>query len=169
MLLLRQSIHTSFEPPSTLSQNMPALSIECSAASPAQVGLIDLVTTAPRWSSSDGNKRFWGFYYVHHITRLSKYGMQGNEDKNLLRKERQTLRSAQLPLWLLRRRIDLYTSQTHSGWDCSLSIYNVRPSDAPIFRYANEGNIDAIKRLFQGNMASPYDVDEDGYSLLHVS
>jgi hypothetical protein len=128
-----------------------------------------LPTIAPCYNSSYENKYSWGFFQVRHITRLSKYGMQGNKAKHLPRKESQTLISAQLPHWLLRHRFDLYTSWTHSGWDFSLNIYNVRPRDAPIFKHVEDGNISAIQQLFQENMASVFDVDESGKPLLHVS
>jgi hypothetical protein len=95
--------------------------------------------------------------------------MQGNKAKQSPRKESQTLISAQLPHWLLRHRFDLYTSWTHSGWDFSLDIYNVRPHDAPIFQHVEDGNISAIQQLFQESMASVFDVDESGTPLLHVS
>jgi hypothetical protein len=41
--------------------------------------------------------------------------------------------------------------------------------DALIFEYVREGNIAAIRNLFQENLASQFDVDEGGRSLLHVS
>lgn len=95
--------------------------------------------------------------------------MPGNKTRDSPRKETQTLIRAQPPPWLFRRRFDLYTSRSHSGWDFSLNVYNVRPSDAPIFEYVEEGDISAIQQLFQENMASVFDVDEEGKSLLHVS
>jgi len=165
VLLLQQSVHTSFEPSSIQSENLPAPSIECSTAETTQG---NLVLTIPRYSSSDGDEYFWGFYQVHHITTPSRCRIQGDKAKEIPREETQILVSAQLPQWLFRRRFDLYTSQTHSGWNFSLNIYNVRPRKSPIFRHVRDGNISAIERLFQDKTASPFDVNEDGFSLLHV-
>ena len=50
-----------------------------------------------------------------------------------------------------------------------LSTFAVVPSDAEVFRFVQENNIDGIQDLFQRRLAAPSDRDEYGMTLLMVS
>ncbi|MCJ1438887.1 hypothetical protein MMC27_008277 [Xylographa pallens] len=52
------------------------------------------------------------------------------------------------------------------GPSISLRVSRVVPVDAPIMQYARVGNADAIKSLIEAGMASPWDVDTDGWTPL---
>jgi hypothetical protein len=45
----------------------------------------------------------------------------------------------------------------------------MRPNSSLVFDYVRNGNISGLLRSFQNSEASPFDHDEYGRSLLHVS
>ncbi|TGO12483.1 hypothetical protein BTUL_0088g00610 [Botrytis tulipae] len=58
--------------------------------------------------------------------------------------------------------------QSKSGWMFTLRTYNVVDFDAPIMNMARFGDVTGMQQLFQTRQASPFDVAEDGETLLHV-
>lgn len=52
--------------------------------------------------------------------------------------------------------------------DCSMTIFNVRPKDAPIFRACQERDINNVRYLLESGQASVYDADEEIGGLLEV-
>lgn len=73
---------------------------------------------------------------------------------------------------LLSRAWYLQICKSQQGWQFSMSIYAVVPSDSPVVKYAAEGNIKELQRLFSSGQASPFTICPDyGYhmkSLLDV-
>lgn len=67
------------------------------------------------------------------------------------------------PKWLLSRAILISTS----GFKTIIELPRVRPASDTPFSYSENGNVRALHESFQNNEASPYDVDENGWSLLH--
>lgn len=57
----------------------------------------------------------------------------------------------------------------YSSLDAGLQTFNLRPAWSPIFEYASRGDLQAVRRLLEDGLASPNDVDPDGWTVLHVS
>lgn len=75
----------------------------------------------------------------------------------------------QFPSWIHSQRYQFCLSKSCQGWEQSLRSYNVLPFDDLVFQYSMEGNVIGLQRLFQVGKASPFVVDPDGRSPLHVS
>jgi hypothetical protein len=75
----------------------------------------------------------------------------------------------QLPTWLLRRRYHFRARRAYSGWEYSLRSSAILPSASPVFQFSLAGDVDGLRQLFDTRTASPFDVDVDGYTPLHVS
>jgi hypothetical protein len=73
------------------------------------------------------------------------------------------------PTWLSQRAWDLRIIHSTIGWQVNLQPYCVRPSSHPVFDYAEHGDTEALGALMRSGQASIHDIDEDGWSLLHVS
>ncbi|KAK4098829.1 hypothetical protein N658DRAFT_211431 [Parathielavia hyrcaniae] len=54
-----------------------------------------------------------------------------------------------------------------SGWTTHLRQYVVLSSQSKIFELVRDGTLEQLRRLFDEGRASPYSMDEDGYTLLH--
>jgi hypothetical protein len=52
--------------------------------------------------------------------------------------------------------------------DCSMTIFNVRPKDTPIFSACQEHDINRVRYLLESGQACVYDVDEEIGGLLEV-
>lgn len=76
---------------------------------------------------------------------------------------------AQCPSWLSQRSWDLQCSKSSGSWQFTVRTYNVRPCCSNVFYIANLGSPEELQRMFQMRLASPFDCDENGYTLLHVS
>lgn len=59
-------------------------------------------------------------------------------------------------------------SRGYNSWCFGLQTFNLRPDSSLIFKYCLNGNIDGVKRLIEDSLASPYDVDSQGATPLHV-
>ena len=55
------------------------------------------------------------------------------------------------------------------GPSTCLRASRVVPTDAPLMKYAQDGNVEGIKGLFRSGLASPWDVNEFGWTALDVS
>lgn len=64
---------------------------------------------------------------------------------------------------------DLVMTKSYGGWEFSLRPLNIRPNDSLVFDYATNGNVSGLLKMFSSGEASPFDHDEAGRSLLHVS
>jgi hypothetical protein len=67
----------------------------------------------------------------------------------------------------------MYLQFNYTPWQghtISLKMPRVIAGNSPVFSFAQHDNIDAMKRLFEEGLASPFDVSyEEGRSALHVS
>jgi hypothetical protein len=57
----------------------------------------------------------------------------------------------------------------YTSIDAGLQSFNLRPAWSPIFEYASRGDLQAVRRLLEDGLASPNDIDPDGWTILHVS
>lgn len=55
-----------------------------------------------------------------------------------------------------------------TGWQCCLKPINLVPDDASIFEFCKRGNIEEVRNLIAGNLASVRDVDSNGTAPFHV-
>jgi hypothetical protein len=51
----------------------------------------------------------------------------------------------------------------------TVKYFNLRPGWSPIFKYSAQGDLGKVRQLIEDGLASPNDVDEDGWTPLHVS
>jgi hypothetical protein len=73
------------------------------------------------------------------------------------------------PAWLINRACAIEGRRAYPGWNFSLSTYNIIPGESLVFRYAQNGTVNDLHELFQNHLASPFDMDEFGHTVLHVS
>ncbi len=76
--------------------------------------------------------------------------------------------SIQLPGWISSTVCEMKSIPGYSGWTFAFKTWNIVPSTSAVFQRAIAGDADGLKHLFQNGKASPYDRDEQGYSLLQV-
>jgi hypothetical protein len=123
---------------------------------------------AGKISNSDALSSLFGQLHV----RFSDMPMLAPPcDNNICRKRRRLpyLRiNYFFPTWLLARM--LTTTLVYSQRD-GINVHRLRaprivPEGAPIFTMAQHGNIDGIRQLFIKGQASPYDVNNRGFSAL---
>ena len=69
------------------------------------------------------------------------------------------------PAWLAARAVMVELG----GPSFCLRAVAVVPEDAPIMVFARTGNVEGIQTLFKSRLASPFDVDPDGWTPLTVS
>lgn len=78
--------------------------------------------------------------------------------------------SVRCPKWLSTRGWSIKFRNDPNGLrQFNFRRYNIRPSDSEIFLTVGKGDLDGMLRLFQSRNATPFDRDEQGLSLLHVS
>jgi hypothetical protein len=69
--------------------------------------------------------------------------------------------------WL--KMLECTLSQSFGSCSIALQAHCVRPGWSPIFELAGRGDIQSVRRLFNEGLASPNDVNSDGWTVLHVS
>jgi hypothetical protein len=83
--------------------------------------------------------------------------------------QRTTSYAFRLPHWIYGRRFELHLMKSCQGWDQRLRTYRTVPYDATVFAYCMDGNVNGLQHLFGTGQASPFEVDPDGRTPLHVS
>ncbi|KAK7955655.1 uncharacterized protein PG986_004877 [Apiospora aurea] len=75
------------------------------------------------------------------------------------------------PWWLagITNSFSLYMSTYRWAWDVQIRLYSERSEDEPVFDMAALGNLAGLQSLFDQRKASPFDRDEDGWTLLHYA
>ncbi|CZR68075.1 uncharacterized protein PAC_17974 [Phialocephala subalpina] len=74
------------------------------------------------------------------------------------------------PAWLINRAWEAEGRRARSGWNFNILTYNILSSkDALVFGYAQNGPLSKLQDLFKERLASPFDTDEYGHTLLHHS
>ena len=75
----------------------------------------------------------------------------------------------QSPSWYQETTWEVLLHRCLTGWQINLRQHRVQPNDALIFQSIRNGDIPEIKRLFATGLASPFDRDGYGDTLLAVS
>ena len=73
-----------------------------------------------------------------------------------------------LPRWLYARRYEIHLRNSYRGWDQSFRSYKVVSFDAPVFQYSISGDVEGLRKLFAAGLASPFEVNSEGRTPLHV-
>jgi hypothetical protein len=73
-----------------------------------------------------------------------------------------------LPTWIYARKFELHLMKSRQGWDQSLRSYRVVSYNAQVFHYSMAGDVEGLQRLFASGEASPFEIDPDGRTPLHV-
>lgn len=74
-----------------------------------------------------------------------------------------------LPRWLYARRYEFMLRSSYQGFEQRLKSYKVMPYEAPIFQCCMDGDLKGLRKLLQWGLATPFEVDLDGRTPLHVS
>ena len=80
-----------------------------------------------------------------------------------------TTMSLDLPAWIRARRYQFCVEKTVQGWQQVFHSYTIVPFDAPVFKYSMAGDVTGLQHLFDTGQASPFEVDPEGSTPLHVS
>ena len=70
--------------------------------------------------------------------------------------------------WLCSNMIDLSLRRSGAGWSIHLSATRVVPWDADILMYCEAGNMNAVRKSFDAGLASPFDCDPGGSTMIRV-
>ncbi|OJI98001.1 hypothetical protein ASPVEDRAFT_440864 [Aspergillus versicolor CBS 583.65] len=73
------------------------------------------------------------------------------------------------PLILIDKLWTISVTRAFSSWGFNLQVNSVIPFSSPVLTHCWRGEITEIQRLFSAGLASPFDCDPDGWSLLHVA
>ena len=73
-----------------------------------------------------------------------------------------------LSQWFYVRRYRIRLRNSYWGWDQSFRSYKVVSFDAPVFQYSISGDVEGLRKLFAAGNASPFEVDREGRTPLHV-
>jgi hypothetical protein len=80
----------------------------------------------------------------------------------------QTHISFNLPAWLYARRYEIFLRKSYQGWDQSFRSYKVISYDAAVLHYSMSGDVAGLQKLFETGDASPFEMDPEGRTPLHV-
>ncbi len=118
---------------------------------------------------------FAGRIYIHtdayHImTKLSSNSETVHRHDNL---EYETVFTYHPAPWLLRScfrfGFNALVMKAAQGWQHHIGTFRAVPNDSLIFEFCEKGNLDDVKSLLVRRDASPWDVNSEGWSPLHVS
>lgn len=73
-----------------------------------------------------------------------------------------------LPSWIYSRRFEMRWNKSCQGWNQSFRTYRIVSYDADVFHLSMEGDVEGLQQLFEKGLASPFEVDPDGRTPLHV-
>ncbi|KAI1323454.1 hypothetical protein F5Y16DRAFT_345603 [Xylariaceae sp. FL0255] len=77
--------------------------------------------------------------------------------------------SVDIPSWLSNISWELHGSWTMGSWTYTLQSYTRRPWESQVFQIAQYGSSLELKRMFADGIASPYDKDTNGATLIHMA
>jgi hypothetical protein len=113
--------------------------------------------------------------------RIKSRGSFPSEDDRLERsieratyaakRQKRLMAKLRTPAWLslFSNALEVCCYKAGPSWMFTAQTYRVVSQDSPIMIYAQMGDIQGIKELFQKKLASPYDRDMCGYTVLGVS
>lgn len=108
-----------------------------------------------------------GFQKLVALTEYQGDSLEFNERKHSNSNSKVSF-TFQPPPWLCPRRFELDLKRSRQGWDIMLRSYNIVPYEATIFKHCVNGDVVGIQELFKGGLASPFDMDIDKRTALHV-
>lgn len=73
-----------------------------------------------------------------------------------------------LPRWIYARAFQIHLTKCHQGWDHSFRAYRTLPYRSQVLLYSMNGDVEGIRQLFASGQASPFVVDPEGRTPLHV-
>lgn len=73
------------------------------------------------------------------------------------------------PAWLINRAWRIQAIKARFGWTFSPRTTYFIPRSSIVFRYAEDNNVNGLQELFDKRVASPFDCDEYGVTILLVS
>ncbi|KAI2469516.1 hypothetical protein F4781DRAFT_213381 [Annulohypoxylon bovei var. microspora] len=73
----------------------------------------------------------------------------------------------QAPAWLSQRSWELHSIKANGDWKFYLRSYSLIPQGSEIVKLVRKGSPNDMQKLFDAGLASPYDRDQFGYTLLH--
>ena len=76
--------------------------------------------------------------------------------------------SFDLPAWLYARRYEVFLRKSYQGWDQSFRSYRIISYDAAVLHYSMSGDVAGLQKLFDIGDASPFEMDPEGRTPLHV-
>jgi ribosomal protein L7/L12 len=85
------------------------------------------------------------------------------------RKSTTTSISLNIPDWISARRYQICFKKSQQGWDQSFRTYRTVPLDAKVFDYCMAGDLTGLQYLFESGFSSPFEIDPEGRTPLHVS
>lgn len=110
----------------------------------------------------------FGTFRVQTSTHITKpRGCISNGIDALRKLKQQQITASFIPGFLLSSAFELTLTWGYRS-ETTFKIFNVRPGWSPIFKYAALGDFDNVRRLLEDGSASLNDVDEDGWTPLHV-
>lgn len=71
--------------------------------------------------------------------------------------------------WLTSRGFTIWRTACFGDWQYHYRPHSLRPKDAPIFEACRNGKVEDVRRSLSKGEASPFDIDEEGHTPLHVS
>ena len=71
--------------------------------------------------------------------------------------------------WLTSRGFTIWRTTCFGDWEYHYRPHRLRPKDAPIFEACRNGRVEDVRRSLSKGEASPFDIDEQGLTPLHVS
>ncbi|KAF4990952.1 hypothetical protein FGRMN_8143 [Fusarium graminum] len=75
----------------------------------------------------------------------------------------------QLPAWLSKAVYDIQVNTAMYSWNFAFRSYNIISHKSEIVQTIEKGDKNGVLKLFDARMASPYDKDQRGYSLLYFA
>ncbi|KAF2475671.1 uncharacterized protein BDR25DRAFT_87651 [Lindgomyces ingoldianus] len=109
-----------------------------------------------------------GFIQTRTIQKTFRYsGSSTKEEREIIRVE-----ISVVPFQWLSSRGHIYSIEkvydqyNRPSWTYTPRIYNILPKNATVFSACHNRDVDMVRRLFQYQEASPFDVDSDGRSLM---
>ena len=71
--------------------------------------------------------------------------------------------------WLTSRGFTIWSTACFGDWQYHYRPHRLRRKDAPIFEACRNGKVEDVRRSLSKGEASPFDIDEEGLTPLHVS
>ena len=110
----------------------------------------------------------FGTFRVRISTHITKFKDRPLSSTDLLRKKRQQeITASFVPACCLASVFEWTISRGYCP-QMTFKSFNLRPGWSPIFKYSALGDIQRVRQLIEEGSASPNDVDEDGWTPLHV-